>query len=628
MQTSQRIRQAILMSNSRTRVILIVLLCACTVGALLRLYRVEELLYFNGDQGRDMTVVRQMIQTGQPALLGPGSGVGQFKRGPVYYYLLLPALWLGGGEPTSAAIFIALVDVATIVMVFVVGRALVSMEAGIAAALLYACAFVPILVARIMTNPSLLPFLTLLMLYSVWRMTQGNDLYFLLLVGAFIVALQLHEQVLLLLVVFALAWHIFKIRIRPRLLVFATGLGVLLFLPFIWYEATHNAENLRVMVDYVRSAGAERAGEMGVMASPDRVGLALLFLYRVFTDEVWLGWIWLAALVMSSATLLLRFRRETPGGQLLLLWALAPILYAFWPGPVYEVNLAIIMPLPFLLIGYGIDRLVRVKPRWEPIVLVVVLLVAGANASAFYRVKRTQQPRYDSYSTVRSIADRIVAMAGDRPIALNYVLTINYEELDSSLKYQLARRGAIPSHQPEAMQFRLFYPLELGAAEQGTVINDVKLAGYLVRGEDANLLTNKWQVLTPNGKQSSLDEDGSVLITSVSDSTTVQATQRLALEPNSDYLMKFECRNDLLRGDQRVYLRLLDAQGNWLDTLPSGAGYVCPVGKDWTRVALLVRTTAPTKKARILLQNRGDGKVWFRHVELRRAILEPVPGTR
>lgn len=599
------------------------------LGAGLRLYRLEDLMIFLGDQGRDVTIVQGMIDTGQPALLGPGSGVGHFQRGPAYYYLLLPALWLGGGEPLSAAMFIVFVDVACIAMVFVVGREWVGADAGITAALLYACAQVPLVVARVMSNPALLPLLTLVMLYSVWRVIQGQERFFLLLVAAWLVSWQLHDQVWLLIPLFAVALVYFKVRLRPRILALATILTLLLLAPFLFNEATHNATNIRLMLDYVRSAGAERAGEVGISKAPARVWETLWVLQRALTSMLWLRAFWIAAVSASSLVLLRRLRHETQGVQFLFLYALLPFMYAFWPGPIYELNVAIVIPMPFLLLGYGFHLLAGKRQRLQYVGIPFVGLLAVINAYEIYNSTRDRQLGFESYGTLRHVVEILRTRVGEHPFALEYIVKTQNQDFTSPLLYLLKRSGAVVTADGEARRFRVFYPAELGATEPGIVYNDIKVSGYSPpQPYGKNLFKPLWQRRVRGDKTTRLDATQmDIVIPSSASGKSVTFIQRIGLKPNELYLMRFQCRNESAHADQRVYVQPLDARADELKTSPTGSGFLCPASPEWTRGAILMQTPAQTKQARVFLINGGPGTVWFRNVQMQHAVLSKLPET-
>jgi len=66
---------------------------------LLRVYRINDLLGFYYDQGRDALVVWDLIHNGKFFLIGPTTGIAGIFRGPYYYYLITPFYLLGRGNP-------------------------------------------------------------------------------------------------------------------------------------------------------------------------------------------------------------------------------------------------------------------------------------------------------------------------------------------------------------------------------------------------------------------------------------------------------------------------------------------------------------------------------------------------
>src|SRR4030043_919753 len=83
------------------------LLLILFLAAFLRLYRINELLGFWYDQGRDALVIWDLIHKGKFFLIGPTTGIAGIFRGPFYYYLIAPFYFLGGGNSVLAAIFFA-----------------------------------------------------------------------------------------------------------------------------------------------------------------------------------------------------------------------------------------------------------------------------------------------------------------------------------------------------------------------------------------------------------------------------------------------------------------------------------------------------------------------------------------
>lgn len=608
------------------RIVFLTLAFLIGVGAFLRFYRLDDLMGFNGDQGRDVTIIQRMIETGEPTLLGPGSGVGQFKRGPAYYYLLLPAVWLSGGEPLSGIYFIVLVNLAAILLVYVVGRALIGPTTGLVAAAMFAVGLLPVVVARAYTNPALLPCLMLIMLYALWRLVKGDDRFFLLLVGAWVIAWQLHDQVWLLIPFFAAAWLWFKIRVRVRMLIFALAISLLLLAPFILYETTHNLANLRLMVDYVRSAGAERAGEVGVAGAPQRVGETLWVLGHAFAEPRALRLLWSAAVVASGLLLAAREREESPGAQLLFLYALVPFLFALWPGPIYEVNVAIVAPVPFLLFGYGFEQLTKWRPRWRYAVAGLVVLFCLYNVYLQYDSLQRRPIVAYSYLSTRLAIDEILARTAGQPFVMDYVVETRNEEFLSPFQYLLKRRHAAVTTDPLAQRVRVYNPAELGKSAGGILIHGMRLVTLAApQPYGTNLLSKGWNLPANDAATAQDHAAGQIVLPSVAGEPVRTAVQRVPIDANALYLVQFECRSELSRGEQRLFVSALDAQGNTIETYPDGAGYLCPASAEWTHGAILFQSPANSVRARVLLQNRGEGIVKFRNVIMQRAVQEPLP---
>src|SRR5882672_8128859 len=82
----------------------IALVVILLIGAYLRLYKIPDYMNFLGDEGRDVLVVKHMIVDHKFTLLGPTASVGGFFLGPIYYYFMLPFLWLWHLDPAGPAV--------------------------------------------------------------------------------------------------------------------------------------------------------------------------------------------------------------------------------------------------------------------------------------------------------------------------------------------------------------------------------------------------------------------------------------------------------------------------------------------------------------------------------------------
>src|SRR5690242_16861095 len=133
-------------------------------ASFLRLYRIADYMTFLGDEGRDAIVAKDIIM-GKFTLLGPRASAGDFFLGPFYYYLMAPFLWLSHLDPVGPAIMVALFGIATVFLVYFVGRKFFGNKAALFASALYTVSPLVIAYSRSSWNPNPMPFFSLLMLY-------------------------------------------------------------------------------------------------------------------------------------------------------------------------------------------------------------------------------------------------------------------------------------------------------------------------------------------------------------------------------------------------------------------------------------------------------------------------------
>ena len=148
----------------------ICLLLILLFGFYLRTYRLDMLLRFYYDQGRDAIVIHDIIHKLRPVLVGPTTGLAGIMRGPAFYYLLLPAYLVGRGDPVIAAVWLQLLNTFGLFVIFLIGKKIHSPLAGIVAAFLVGFSQHIVDLSRWLSNPS--PILTSvpIMVYALLRL--------------------------------------------------------------------------------------------------------------------------------------------------------------------------------------------------------------------------------------------------------------------------------------------------------------------------------------------------------------------------------------------------------------------------------------------------------------------------
>lgn len=342
-----------------------ILLCfILLLGAYLRLYKISEYMTFLGDEGRDMLVVKRMIVDHKFTLLGPTASVGGFFLGPMYYYFMLPFVWAWGLDPTGAAFMVGLFGVATIYLVYTLGRDVFDTWVGLVAAALYA--FSPIIIAysRSSWNPNLVPFFSTLLIYLLWRSVIREERKLLFWIGVTIgIGLQLHYLFLFLLPVVGI-WFFMYGRNKSWLPYYGLGIAgcIVGYGPFLAFELRHGFPNTISIYNFLRQ------GEGTGLVLSSFWNIISDVTYRLFGRLVFRlpppeQFVNLSSFAKTAWTIGTKFSifsslglvvyycfRRNSGFVLLLLWFLIPAsLFGFYKKGIYDYYFGLFFALPFLM---------------------------------------------------------------------------------------------------------------------------------------------------------------------------------------------------------------------------------------------------------------------------------------
>jgi len=228
------------------------------IASFLRLYRIQATMTFLEDEGRDMLIVKRMLDTKRPVLIGPQTSTGNMYLGPLYYYLITPALVLSNMQPVGPAIFIALSGIATVYLLYQLISSWYGEKVAIVTSFLYATLPEIVSFSRNSWNPNLVPFASVLSLFLlnqlIFKKTTTKYLHWLGLGAVFGLLIQLHYMV----IVF-IAWEVLLVIITYlkdlKKLFLGLGLTLLGFLfvmsPFIVFELRNNFVNTQALTKFV-----------------------------------------------------------------------------------------------------------------------------------------------------------------------------------------------------------------------------------------------------------------------------------------------------------------------------------------------------------------------------------------
>lgn len=399
-----------------------ILIAILLIGAFFRLYNIAGYMTFLGDEGRDAIVVRNLLVHADPILIGPGTSVGGMYLGPLYYYFMAPFLFLAGYSPIGPAVGVALLGVATIFLVFVVGRDWFSEKVGLFAALLYAISPTVIIYSRSSWNPNIMPFFSLLSIYSIWKAYESREAsrevgrWLIICAISFAFVLQSHYLGILLAPVLLLFW--FKSHIPIRYNLYAITLFLFLMSPLLLFDIRHDWMNSRALYKFLT-----------VREEILSINLWSVFpkIYTIFSDIaislLTAKNILLGKLVSLILLIFIISFKKSKTFWYIIPWLIFGIIgLALYKGNIYDHYFGFLFPASFLLIGLLLDQIYKTKFKLLSIIILLLLIYINLiNNPLRY------QPNYQMNRSV-DVVNKIIEETKNKKFNFAVIAQNNYED--------------------------------------------------------------------------------------------------------------------------------------------------------------------------------------------------------
>lgn len=212
-----------------------ILLFILLFGLILRIYQLNTYLYFSGDEGRDLLIIKDIIIKHEIPLLGPPTSLGWLHIGPFSYFVYALVLWMGKFHPVSIVFLNILADTVAIIFIFLMTRKMMGNRVGLAAAFLYSTSPYVIMLSRMPLHIGLYGLFACMFFYffilyqTTYQKVYMYTCFFLLGIG-----IQIHLTAMLL--ALPLAFLVIKRKEGRRQLLLAVILFAAPLLPILVYE--------------------------------------------------------------------------------------------------------------------------------------------------------------------------------------------------------------------------------------------------------------------------------------------------------------------------------------------------------------------------------------------------------
>lgn len=391
------------------------------VGILLRFFRIGELFYYTMDE-EVMNLIQRRIVLGQHLpLIGSVSPLNTYL-GPIFYYFGALILAISNLNPLGLGIFGSILGGLNILLIYFVSTKLFDKRVGIFAAIFYAFSFLQTIFDRRYWHLTPGPFLSLLVLYSLYKIKKGQIKFVYLLTGALIFGWNTDYTNLVLFLFTFLVWIIFRLPIRRKEVVVALIIFILSNAPLVLFDLRHDFLNTKAFVSYFttkhKESKTETYGVLNASQGRETLGetrteqaiLTSLLPYVTFSRAIFTAsdlnisaqhtyckdYIFarnnaqglilpsIAGIIVSGFIyLVIRNRRSKYSTSyklvlgFFLVFQLGVLLYAFiFKGDVFEHYLSTLMPYLFIMLAVLVSFIYS-KTKIIPIILILFIVVAN-----------------------------------------------------------------------------------------------------------------------------------------------------------------------------------------------------------------------------------------------------------
>lgn len=461
------------------------------------------------DQARDAYIVEQILD-GDLKILGPPSSTPGLYHGVFYYYLLAPAYWFGKGSPVVAAYWIALLNAATIFIVFYLSYLFTKNSfAGFLSAFLFAISFEAVQYATWLSNPTIGVWTVPLIYLGLWLWTREKNKW-----GPFIAAvgfsLSIQAEIFL-------AYHIVPIAIwlylnrkkviRKTIVQFGAILALSL-LTLIFAEVKFGFRGISGISKLATAQSAPLAYSKSI---GDYLVLYLNQIGRTFAFNSYPGNIGYAGVFVIILTIYgiykFRPRKESDWSILLALWLFSHLAVVTVGGS----------STPFLTVGIGTGVSVllgvyfskwwRAGYKWVVLLLLVIFTYSNLNmivrenpqGSTLFAIQKDMilknQLRAIDYTYTQASGKDFSINSLTSPLWINIVWSYLYKWYGVPKygylpqwhgKDQVGQLGSLPPTAKETMDYFLILEPMAGIPSQylGLTIGEEDLVSKLVNEEN------------------------------------------------------------------------------------------------------------------------------------------------
>lgn len=411
---------------------------------------------FLGDQGRDVTIIKDFWQNGNLFFIGPQTSIGNMYLGPYFYYLIAPSLLISNFNPVGPAIFIALLNILTVYLIYYISKRWFDEKTALISAFLFSISPVVIKYSNFIWNPNIMPLFSLLFVYFFFEAIKTKKYHLFLYASlSFVMVMNSHYLGLALLPFTGVYWlySFYKIiknknkELKP--FVKYTLLAFLIFLisltPQIMFDIKHQGQNIGALIKFF----AYR--ETTVNIKPYKAIPKIIPLFKQINTRLLAGKNEIFGIFVSIITfiglLIIRKKPKQINFLIIFFWYFSGLVaLALYKQHIYDHYFAFLFPAVFIIIGYLIS-----KYKYLGLLFMLPMIYFS-----YFEIPFRYPPNHQ-LTTVSKIADLIISNSSNQEFNFALLAKQNY---DPPYRYVLNNKQAKIVNLPTTLANQLFVVCE------------------------------------------------------------------------------------------------------------------------------------------------------------------------
>lgn len=271
-----------------------------------RLYRIDQLLGFYYDQGRDALVIWRFWHNGDLFLIGPTTGIEGIFRGPWYYWLIAPFYLLGGGSPVWPDVFLVVLSVAAIVLLVYLAILTQGYPAGVLAGVIASLSFYLVIGSQWLSNPTPMFIISMLLILFMFLVIEDKKWAWLGIFGILGLSMQFGSAAEVFYFPAILVFTIWQRKNLPTFKIGAMSLLIffLIFLPQIVFDIRNKSILSQAIIRFLFEEKSFSVSFWGVLQARLFLYANLFFSKILLLDRSW----WAPLLVGLFVSILFNIR--------------------------------------------------------------------------------------------------------------------------------------------------------------------------------------------------------------------------------------------------------------------------------------------------------------------------------